>query len=161
MLQLELVNDILEQSCENFDLSNPPYDIAELNNSMILFREKNLGLGLAANQVGIPYRVISVKGFDTCLFNPKIVYSSAEEQYSEEGCLSFPNLIVKVKRAISIRVRYTDVYGETSIKSFTGLTARIIQHEIDHLDGKLFYNRANKFHKDQAFRQWKRRKKAA
>jgi len=158
-VELKLVNDILEKPCEPFNFENPPYDIAELNNALTLYRDENLGLGLAANQVGIPYRVISVKGMDTCMFNPKIVYSSVEEQLSEEGCLSFPGLIVKIKRAEYIRVRFTDAYGETSIKTYNGLTARIIQHEIDHIDGILFYNRANRFHKEQAFRQWKRTKK--
>ena len=98
-MELKLVNDILEKPCEPFNFENPPYDIAELNNALTLYRDENLGLGLAANQVGIPYRVISVKGMDTCMFNPKIVYSSVEEQLSEEGCLSFPGLIVKIKRA--------------------------------------------------------------
>lgn len=155
-MNLKLTNDILTEPCQVFDFTDPPYNPIELSNSLTLFREANKGLGLAANQVGIPYRVISVKGIDTCLFNPKIVYSSVEQKLDVEGCLSFPGLIVKIKRPEYVRVRYANAYGETKIYTYVGLTARIVAHEVDHLDGILFIQRANKFHKEQAMRRYKR-----
>lgn len=159
-MNLNLTKEMLTTVCKPFDFTNPPYDPILLSNSLTLYREEQKGLGLAANQVGIPYRVVSVKGIDSCLFNPKVVYSSVEQKLDIEGCLSFPGLIVKIKRSDYIRVRATDALGKTSIQTFVGLSARIIQHEIDHLDGIIFIQRANKFHKEQAMRKWKRQKNA-
>jgi peptide deformylase len=68
----------------------------------------------------------------------------------EEGCLSYPNLFVKIKRPKSIKVRFTTPDGETSTKTFTGMTARVFLHELDHLDGIAHTSRANRYHLDQA-----------
>lgn len=159
-MNLALTNDYLLTTCEKFDFTNPPYNPIELSNAMTIYREELKGLGLAANQVGIPLQVISVKGVDSCLFNPKIVHSSVEEKLDIEGCLSFPGLIVKIKRPDMVRVRATDALGVTKIHTFVGLSARIVTHEIDHLSGIVFIQRANKFHKDQAIRKWKRKQHA-
>lgn len=154
-----LINNTLslEEPLSEWVFSESPYDPVEFSNEMNIFREMKKGLGLAANQVGIPYRVISVKGFDSCLFNPKIVFESPEKEVMEEGCLSFPGLIVKVKRAKVIRIRAADAFGNVTTKMYKDMTARILQHEIDHINGIVFYKRANKFHRDQAFRQKARR----
>jgi peptide deformylase len=74
----------------------------------------------------------------------------------EEGCLTFPGLTVKIKRPQHIRVRFTKPNNETITRQFTGMTARIFQHELDHLDGIIFYNRANRFHRDRALEKWRR-----
>ena len=74
----------------------------------------------------------------------------------EEGCLSFPGLIVKVKRPQHIRVRFQTPNGDTITKQFTGMSARVFQHEIDHLNGVLYFNRANRYHRDVAMLKWKR-----
>lgn len=159
-MNLQLTNSILTEPTYPFDFSNPQYDPIDFSNQLTITREALNGLGLAANQVGIPLRVMSIKGIDSCLFNPKIVYSSVEQKLDIEGCLSFPGLIVKIKRAETIRVRYTNALGVTKIYPFNGMTARIIQHEIDHLDGIIFIQRANKYHKDLAMRKWKKIKDA-
>lgn len=156
MINLQLTENLLDTKCDPVDYDNFPYDPVELSNAMTLFREEKKGVGLAANQVGIPYRVVSVKGIDSCMFNPKVVYEEPHFMVMEEGCLSFPGLSVKIKRPTMIRVRWTDAFGRTTTDKFVDLTARVILHEIDHLDGIRFYNRANKFHRDQAFRKWKR-----
>jgi peptide deformylase len=158
---MELVksNDpILTTPCQPFNFLNPPFDPTEFSRELI----KNLyswnGLGLAANQVGIPYRVFAMRGQpeNFVCFNPKIVQPSEMQVVLEEGCLSYPGLLVKVKRAQHIRVRFQTPNGETITKQFTGMTARVFQHEMDHLDGIVFYNRANRFHKEQAMKKWKK-----
>jgi len=158
---MELVksNDpILTTPCQPFNFLNPPLDPTEFSRELI----KNLyswnGLGLAANQVGIPYRVFAMRGQpeNFVCFNPKIVQPSEMQVVLEEGCLSYPGLLVKVKRAQHIRVRFQTPNGETITKQFTGMTARVFQHEMDHLDGIVFYNRANRFHKEQAMKKWKK-----
>jgi peptide deformylase len=119
--------------------------------------EKN-GIGLAANQVGVPYRIFAMRGQpqNFVCFNPKIVQPSEEEITLEEGCLTFPGLVVKVKRHRHIRVRFTTPNGDTRTETFTGMSARVFQHELDHLEGKLYFNRASRYHKELAMKKWKR-----
>ena len=74
----------------------------------------------------------------------------------DEGCLTYPGLYVKIKRPQHVRVRFQTPNGETLTKQFTGMTARIFQHELDHLDGIVFYNKANRYHREQAMRKWKK-----
>jgi peptide deformylase len=115
------------------------------------------GLGLAATQVGVLERIIVVDTTPSdeknkpdktnhkaiVLINPKIL-SEEGENISEEGCLSFPNITGKVKRAAQIIVSGLNVNGEKVEIKAGGLPARIIQHEIDHLDGILFIDRMDK-----------------
>jgi peptide deformylase len=117
----------------------------------------NNGLGIAANQVGTPYRIFAMRGApeNFVCFNPKIVQYSEQTVVLEEGCLTYPGLLVKIKRSEFIRVRFQTPNGETLTKQFIGMSARVFQHEMDHLDGIVFYNRANKFHREQALRKWK------
>jgi peptide deformylase len=118
---------------------------------------ENNGLGLAANQVGTPYRIFAMRAApeNFVCFNPKIVQQSEQTVTLEEGCLTYPGLIVKIKRPEFIRVRFQTPNGDTLTKQFIGMSARVFQHEIDHLDGIRFYDKANKFHRDQALRKWK------
>jgi peptide deformylase len=121
------------------------------------------GVGLSANQVGIPFRVFVMRSSpeNFVCFNPKIVYYSEDTETLEEGCLSFPLVNVKIKRSKHIRVRFQVPSGETVSMSFDGLTARVFQHEIDHLDGKLFVNRANRYHRDKALKGYYDGRKSA
>lgn len=80
------------------------------------------------------------------VFNPRIVDTSEETVLLDEGCLSFPGLFVKIRRPKKIRARYTLPNGETVTQVFDGMTARIFQHELDHLDGVVYYTRANPIH---------------
>lgn len=156
MLSLvDSTNPILTEKTEPFDFENPPIAPEELANMLLTVLAQERGIGLAANQVGLPFSVFAVHGDPFVLFNPKIVDVSEEQVLLDEACLSFPGLTVKVKRPKSIRVRFTNIKGEVETHKYTGMTARVIQHEIDHLEGKLFYNRASKYHKDQGFRKYK------
>lgn len=149
-------NPILTTPCVDFDFRNPPGEPSELSIGLMQIMNQHNGVGLAANQVGIPYRVFVMRGDPENLvcFNPKIVSSSKETTLMEEACLSFPGVTVKVKRPKEIRVRFQTPSGEATTMTFGGMTARIFQHELDHLDGILFFNRANKFHRDKALKRF-------
>jgi peptide deformylase len=151
----------LSQPTEKFDFSNPPVDPITLAQKLVNVMYEYDGIGLAANQIGIGLACIAIRGWpeDIVMFNPRIVHQSKEEETMIEGCLSFPGLVVKIKRSKDIRVRFEGPNGQTFTKPFEGMTARTILHEIDHLNGVLFYNKANKFHRDQAFRKAELRKR--
>ncbi|MBI5152949.1 MAG: peptide deformylase [Parcubacteria group bacterium] len=102
------------------------------------------GIGLAANQIGEECKVfvaIHAGKFYT-LINPEIIKSSAEEEEAEEGCLSVPMVYGPVKRAARVTIEGTDMRGKLVKIKAVGLLARIFQHEMDHLNGKLFIDRA-------------------
>ena len=150
----ELVNcndPILRQPLEKFDFTNPPTDPLELAIDLAETCLQHNGLAIAANQVGLPYRVFVIRGDQiiTC-FNPTIVDQSEETIVLEEGCLSYPNLFVKVKRPKKIKVRYTEPDGNIVTQIFDGFTARVFQHELDHLNGIVYTKRANRYHLEQA-----------
>jgi peptide deformylase len=157
---MELVkpdNPILTTKCQDFDFENPPVWPVELAKDLVKFMYDNNGIGLAANQVGLPYRVFAMRGYpeNFVCFNPRIVQPSDQEIVLEEGSLTYPGLLVKIKRPQHVRVRFRMANGEVRTDTFTGLSARIFQHEMDHLDGIEFFSRANKYHREQAFKRWK------
>jgi peptide deformylase len=101
-----------------------------------------LGVGLAAPQLGISQRLLVYRvGPDApliALVNPEVEWSSDETEPGEEGCLSIPGINVDVDRYVHVRIRAKDEEGDDRVVEASGLEARVIQHEIDHLDGKLF-----------------------
>lgn len=105
--------------------------------SMIDTMIKSHGIGLAANQVGVLKRIIVVsdKGNIKVFINPEITNFSEEKVPFEEGCLSLPETFLTITRSENIMVKYRDLKGKPRIEKYSGLTARIIQHELDHLDG--------------------------
>ena len=145
---------------EDFDFEDPQTDPVQLAIDMVEFMREKKGLGLAANQVGLNFRMFAMEGEPARVcFNPKIVSQSDEQVLLEEGCLSFPGLVVKVKRSRHCRIRFTGPNGEVYTEQFTGMTARVIQHEVEHLDGMLFFDKANRYHRDAAFKKWAEYKK--
>jgi peptide deformylase len=148
-------DSILTTPCEEFNFSDPPGDPSELAVGLIQIMNENYAVGLAANQVGIPLRVFVMRGYpdNFVCFNPKIVNVSDEVELLEEACLSFPGVSVKIKRPKEIKVRFQTPSSEVTTMNFSGLTARVFQHELDHLDGILFYNRANKYYRDRALKR--------
>lgn len=147
---------LLSRELEEFDFKNPPTNPTELANGLIQAMIDNKGLGLSANQCGLPHRVFVMHSSPTKVcFNPRVVTASAEDILLDEGCLTYPNLFVKVKRPQRIKVRYQDVLGETHTETFIGMTARIFLHELDHMNGKNFKQRANPAHLERALREQK------
>lgn len=150
----------LLQKLEQFDFSNPPTDPVKLALDLIESMKAGRGIGLSANQVGLPYRVFVMFGDPPFVcYNPKIVDVSNEVISLREGCLSYPGVDIPVKRPAHVRVRFTTPTGETVTKKFTGMSARVFQHEYDHLEGITFLSRANQAHKDRAHRQLKKFKR--
>lgn len=102
------------------------------------------GLGLAAPQVGSSERVCIVKmhGRLTPLINPEITWKGTEKASAEEGCLSLPGIWLNVERPTEIILKYTDAKGTEQERKLTALSARIVQHEVDHLEGVLIVDYA-------------------
>jgi peptide deformylase len=157
-MKLELVpsNDpILRRPTEPFDLENPPYDPAELVNSMGDLMFSLNGLGLAAPQVGIPYSLFVVRG-PIAFFNPTIIMLSEETISLEEGCLSYPGMSFMIERPRHCRIRYQDGTGETFTNTYTGMSARCIMHEMDHLNGRVFTDYISKLKLQRAIKSAKK-----
>ena len=152
---MELTNKILKTPCTEFNFANPPTDPVELAKTLVSTMYENNGLGLSANQIGLNYKVFSFRGEpeNFVAFNPKITWYSDEIIELEEGCLSFPGLIVNVKRPKHIRVRFAMPNGEIKIMKLTGMTARIFQHEMDHMEGKTLKNAVSKLKFDMAIKK--------
>jgi peptide deformylase len=119
-------------------------DIFELIDDMIETMLKGDGIGIAANQVGSLLRIFVINttpGEDTpspgAIINPKVV-SREGSIIDEEGCLSFPELYLKIPRPEKIRIQGKNLYNEDFVLDAEGIMARVIQHELDHLDGILF-----------------------
>ena len=114
------------------------------------------GVGLAAPQLGISQRLLVYRvGPDApviALANPELEWASRDEEVLDEGCLSIPGITVEVERPVHVRVRALDEEGETRLVEASGLEARVIQHEIDHLDGVLIVDRASKDDRKAALR---------
>jgi peptide deformylase len=115
-----------------------------------------LGVGLAANQVGVLNRVLVYRVQQqapvAALVNPELEWSGDEQETLEEGCLSLPGVHVDVDRAVFIRVRAQDEHGEPITIEASGLEARVIQHEMDHLDGRLVFDRISRGQRKDAMR---------
>jgi peptide deformylase len=116
-----------------------------------------LGVGLAAPQLGISQRLLVYRvGPDapvTVLANPELEWASGELELGEEGCLSIPGIMVDVDRPVYVRVRGLDEEGEERVVEASGLEARVIQHEIDHLDGVLILERTSRDERKRALRE--------
>lgn len=137
-------NPLLHVETSKFDFEKPQVDPIQLAVDLAETMLHNGGLGLAANQCGIPLSAFVMKGEKIiACFNPLIVDSSEETCYLDEGCLSFPKLILRIKRPSVIKVRYTEPNGNVVTTKFQGITARVFQHELDHLQGKTFQPRAS------------------
>ena len=115
------------------------------------------GLGLSANQIGLTDRVFAINVGDSIwiLFNPVILEKSEELSTYSEGCLSFPGLYLKIGRSAHIKVRFQAIGGQEVEQEFDGLTAVCVQHEIDHLDGKVYTDLISPIKLEQAKRKVK------
>jgi peptide deformylase len=123
---------------------------------MISIMRDALGVGLAATQLGIMHRLLVVQaGLDatpTAIVNPELEWLSDELATAQEGCLSLPGITLDVERALHARVRARDVHGEPLLLEASGLEARVLQHEIDHLDGVLILDRTEREQRKGALR---------
>lgn len=144
--------DILRTKCET--VKEVTDDIKKILNEMLEIMYQNGGIGLAANQVGIRKRIITIDlqtdGIKEPLFlvNPKITWKSEEKIKMEEGCLSVPSCNAPIERPAKIKLEYIDNYSKNHKIDADGLLARCVQHELDHLDGKLYIDYLSKIKRD-------------
>jgi peptide deformylase len=114
------------------------------------------GIGLAATQVGVMHRALVYRvepaAAIAALVNPELEWASDETEVMEEGCLSLPAVAVEVDRPVHVRVRAQDERGEPILVEASGLEARVIQHEMDHLDGVLILDRTTRDQRKQGMR---------
>jgi peptide deformylase len=124
-----------------------------------------LGVGLAATQLGVMHRLLVYRvGADAplaVLANPQVQWRSDEVESMEEGCLSLPGVHVDVERPVHVRVRAQDERGDELTVEASGLEARAIQHEIDHLDGVLILDRTTREQRKAAMRELRERAESA
>ena len=123
-----------------------------------------IGVGLAAPQLGISQRLLVYKiGSDApliTLVNPELEWRSDDVETLEEGCLSIPSVAVDVERPVHVRVRAHDEHGDERLVEASGLEARVIQHEMDHLDGVLMLDRASREDRKEALRALREQEQA-
>ena len=119
------------------------------------------GVGLAAPQVGVSDRIIVVDPHDDetkpfALINPEILEASKDTEKNEEGCLSIPGVRDMVERSMKVRVRGMTEQGEVKEFEAEGLVSRILQHEVDHLDGILFFDRVGPLKRKMLLAKWQK-----
>jgi peptide deformylase len=142
-------HDSLTQVSTDWDFANDS-DAQQLEQDMIDFMIANKGIGLAANQIGLAKRVFvmgsnNIENFPApfAVFNPRIIEASAELVLDKEGCLSYPDLFLTVKRPSWIVAQYQDSEGNLKEIKADGYLAKCFQHEFDHLDGICFVDRVS------------------
>jgi peptide deformylase len=160
--ELELLNFLdprLYEKMSEFDFENPPVDPTELKTAMIEVMVRLGGVGLSANQVGLPYRmfVMGVPGNYTACFNPAIIGWSKEKNTIKEGCLSLPGVVVALSRPAMVVAKYQDEVGTNVMKELEGLGARVFQHEYDHMEGRNFMMLASPLKQKRALEQLRKK----
>ena len=137
---------------ESFDES-----LARLTQDMLATMRDNEGVGLAANQVGRLKRVFvaAIEDDEYVIVNPVLTDRSETTETAPEGCLSIPGIQVDVERPVSVTVSGQDVSGKPLQLEASDLLARVLQHEVDHLDGVLMLDRTNRESRKAAMREWR------
>ena len=154
---------VLRKQCQI--IKNIDGELVTLSEDMIETTLAAPGVGLAANQIGIPWQLFVVNiGVETdkdnliTLINPKITAMEGSEM-GEEGCLSIPDVIAEVNRATQIEIKAIDLNGNDIRFEAKGYLARALQHEIDHLNGILFWDSLGKIKRDILKRKFKKKLK--
>lgn len=135
----------------------PRFDFKNSNRSQVYSLGRTLvealtvhgGIGLAANQIGLPWRMFVMHDGFFCV-NPRIVNHGDEVETAEEYCLSYPGVKIQVPRYKVVQVRYFTEKGEAVNRTFQDLTARVFQHETDHLDGLTMLDRGTRLARERA-----------
>jgi peptide deformylase len=145
-------NQLLKTKLKDFDFSDPQLDPIDIASRLIETANLHKVYGVAANQCGLPHRVFIAGSEEefVAFFNPEIITESIEEVMMEESDLSNMALLLHIKRPKSISVQFQDFNGEQKVLQFEGLTARIVQQNIDRLNGIDFTEKVSKFVLDRA-----------
>ena len=164
---VEEASQVLREPPPIFDFDNPPEDPKEIASKMAETMDKFGGLGLSANQCGLPYRMFVMRTMREgdeeatieSYFNPELVRVSQETDMMKEGCLSFPDIYLMIRRSKTIELKYQDASGESHQIMLEGLGARCVQHEMDHLNGIIFLQRASRLKIERALKARKKERK--
>ena len=137
-----------------FDFKNPSHDPKEVEQKLSEAMERFGGIGLSANQVGLDVRMFVMRTQDgiQAFFNPELTRVSQETDLLKEGCLSFPDIYLMIKRSKVVEMKYFDATGEEHVITLEGLCARCVQQEIDHLNGIVFLQRASRMKLERAIK---------
>lgn len=156
------LNSILHTATPEFNFDPAPINPVELYNNLGETMLAKGGIGLAAPQCGLPYHFFVIRTDPIIgMFNCRIVDMSTERCDLEEGCLSYPGLILKIKRPVSIKARWEElviqsdnqINVETKTQVFTGITARAIQHELCHVQGEVFLDMISRLELERAIKK--------
>jgi len=157
-------NEILDNSMPDFNFDDPIMDPRELEELMVKLMYAENGIGLAAPQCGVNARVFTMYTRNLtgvtepfAVFNPKILAVSDEQIQDYEGCLSFPNLMLPIKRPENVVAEFLDRDKNTCIIRFDGIDARCFLHEYDHLEGVCFTSKVSKLKLDLAIKKQRKR----
>jgi len=140
-------DSFLKEVPEKFNFENPQVDPEKLQEQLVENMLHHEGYGLSANQIGIPVQAFSMMLDEKAMvvFNPEILEWSEETTYIREGCLSFPGLYVAVERARAVAMKFQAYDGEEQGGSLQDMSAKIFQHEMEHMEGKLFIDNVSGF----------------
>ena len=155
---------ILKKRAIPFDFDNPQEDSKKLKEELFEAMVKYDGLGLSACQIGVDLKVFVMRfnGDAIVCFNPRITHYSEETSYISEGCLTFPGLYFPVTRSYGINCTYATEEGKMVSASFVEISAKVFQHEYDHMLGKLYLEYASNYMIKNARRKqklWERKRK--
>ena len=165
MKELVLEDDpILQKRAVPFDFDNPQEDSKKLKEELFEAMVKYDGIGLSACQIGVDLKVFVMRfnGDAIVCFNPRITHYSEETSYISEGCLTFPGLYFPVTRSYGINCTYATEEGKMVSASFVEISAKVFQHEYDHMLGKLYLEYASNYMIKNARRKqklWERKRK--
>ena len=145
-------------------------EVLKLMDAMLETMYAAPGVGLAGVQVSMPRRVIvmditrddeeGVEKNPICMVNPEILWRGGEMRLHEEGCLSIPDVFAEIERPNECRVRYIDRAGSDKEMVCEGMLSTVVQHEIDHLNGKLFIDFFSRLKRDMIFKKFVKAKKS-
>jgi peptide deformylase len=140
-------DSFLKEVPEKFNFENPQVDPEKLEKQLVENMIHHEGWGLSANQIGIPVTAFAMFMDENpiVVFNPEILEWSEETTYIREGCLSFPGLYVAVERAQAIAMKFQTNEGEEQGGSLQEMSAKIFQHEMEHMEGELFIDNVSGF----------------
>lgn len=157
---LEEASKVLRTPPAPFDFESRE-DAKEIETKLSEAMDKFGGIGLSANQVGLDARVFVMRTQDgnKAFFNPEITKASQETDLMKEGCLSFPDIYLMIKRPRVCEMKYQDAEGNEHSTMLDGVGARCAQHEIDHLNGIVFLQRASKLKLERALKSRPKEKK--
>ena len=153
MKLVKSTDPILSKELADVDLKNPGFDPKELKEKMVELMVSKRGLGLSACQVGLDYKVFIIgENKENCMMfiNPEVISVSEETELDVEGCLSFPDMFVKMARPNLVEAKWYDEEMKEQSGSFEGYTARCFLHEFDHLYGVLYKDKVSRLKWDRA-----------